>query len=430
MGSVIGESGKTRVFQVTGTESSPLIIAPQARKWIKGDFGDKTFQILVSSDAGQKVVLKGSDGNSLSATGLMTRYSGGTLLRSGILSVSGNALGQNWVGLLTAPQERTAPAFVVEDPKPLSLGNPAYGPTTQPFLLFVDTKSAASDDLTYGVIDIGSQRTLTLRHGLGQRKIRPPKAMAQGDVPAKFEAFDNDFRPPTPGGVSPSGKGFACLIKTGEGTLEIDSDMRELALAEDEGLGTKAIDGAHHLGGTFVKEGALIVRGGEATVPGDHFRGSLGRVWKSFQGSSSLTAYDSFERIRLRENALVVDDPYYVFYSFYNPLRIGKGARVLLDRSQFFSALNTEADSLFEVAGYTLGGVTHYPQIAVTLNGNNSTVDGLLKGAFHLVLDSRRGKRHPVGYEHKYKEEDAVLFLNNPENRIFDRGETLVSTGH
>ena len=340
-GAVKGESGKARVLQLTAADSSSLVVAPGAQKSINGDTGNGNFQLLVSSDAGRKVVVRGSNGDNPSEEEYRTHYSGGTLIRGGVLSAANDALGQRWVGILSAPYSTNAPTLATDGPFSLTLGS--AGAAAQPLLLFVESEDAGHDRLTYGIIDTPDQQQLILRHGLGQRQVKLPRAMAMGDELAKIEAFDNDFD------GSPSGKGFVRLVKTGKGTLTIDSDVRthNLAAAGDKGLEARALDGAHHLGGTDVQEGSLVVRGGEAKVPGDHFRGSLGRVWTSFQGSGSLADTEPFSRGLLREKALHTESNY-VFYHFYNPLWIRKGASVAVDRSQIFSQLNTEAGSTFE----------------------------------------------------------------------------------
>ena len=428
-GAVKGESGKARVLQLTAAGSSSLVVAPGAQKSINGDTGNGNFQLLVSSDAGRKVVVRGSNGDNPSEEEYRTHYSGGTLIRSGVLSAANDALGQRWVGILSAPHSADAPALAADGPLSLTLGS--AGAIAQPLLLFVESEDARNDRLTYGIIDTPDQQGLSLRHGLGQRQVKLPRAMTLGDELAKLEAFDNDFY------GSPSGKGFVRLVKTGKGTLTIDSDVRmpNLAAAGDKGLEARALDGAHHLGGTDVQEGSLVVHGGEFKVPGDHFRGSLGRVWASFQGSASLADTEPFSRGLLREKALHTESNY-VFYHFYNPLWIRKGASVAVDRSQIFSQLNTEAGSMFEAKPYAVGGQLHYPHVVVTLDGNDSHVDGLLKGQFHLVLDSRLGKRHPKGFTFQNENDpqlnsgrNSTLFLNNPDNKIFAEGETLVVNG-
>ena len=50
------------------------------------------------------------------------------------------------------------------------------------------------------------------------------------------------------------------------------------------------MDGAHHRGGTLVESGTVQVDGGNAKIPADHFRGSLGKIWTAFQGSGSSMA--------------------------------------------------------------------------------------------------------------------------------------------
>ncbi|WP_298779814.1 hypothetical protein [uncultured Fretibacterium sp.] len=428
-GAVKGESGKARMLQLTATGSSPLVVAPGVQKSIEGDTGNGNFQLLVSSDAGRKVVVRGSNGDNSSEEEYRTHYSGGTLICGGVLSAANDALGQRWVGILSAPSSTNAPALATDGPLPLTLGSAEA--IAQPLLLFVASGDAGDDRLTYGIIDTPDQQELLLRHGLGQRQVKLPSAKAVGDDLAKLEAFDNDFY------GSPSGKGFVRLVKTGKGTLTIDSDVRtpNLAAAEDKGLEARALDGAHHLGGTDVREGSLVIRGGEFKVPGDHFRGSLGRVWASFLGSGSLADTEPFSQGRLREKALHTESNY-VFYHFYNPLWIRKGASVAVDRSQIFSQLNTEAGSTFEAKSYAVGGQLHYPYVVVTLDGNDSHVNGVLKGAFHLVLDSRIGKRHPKGFTFQDENDlqlssgrNSTLFLNNPDNEIFAEGETLVANG-
>ena len=185
-----------------------------------------------------------------------------------------------------------------------------------------------------------------------------------------------------------------------------------------------AVDGAHHRGGTVVEAGVLQVDGGNASARGDHFRGSLGKVWTSFQGSASAMAnpYDpaSYVAAAVAAGAL------------YNPLFIQNDAKVMVNRSQFFSDFNVAKDATFHVDEYTLMGDNYNPQIAVTLDRKDSKADGLLEGKFDLVLSSVLAAARPnndpttpaIGNDGQ-----AIFFINNPENKIFDKGETLVANG-
>ena len=120
---------------------------------------------------------------------------------------------QRWVGILSAPYSTNAPTLATDGPFSLTLGS--AGAAAQPLLLFVESEDAGHDRLTYGIIDTPDQQQLILRHGLGQRQVKLPRAMAMGDELAKIEAFDNDFD----GFLS--GKGFVRLVKTGKGLYTV-----------------------------------------------------------------------------------------------------------------------------------------------------------------------------------------------------------------
>ena len=85
------------------------------------------------------------------------------------------------------------------------------------------------------------------------------------------------------------------LVKTGNGMMRIYGSAQAATLAENAThasnisvAGTHyALDGAFHRGGTTVVDGTLQMVAGVGTVDADHFRGSLGKTWKEYQGSKN-----------------------------------------------------------------------------------------------------------------------------------------------
>ena len=188
------------------------------------------------------------------------------------------------------------------------------------------------------------------------------------------------------------------------------------------------MDGAFHRGGTTVVDGTLQMVAGVGTVDADHFRGSLGKTWKEYQGSKNTYA-------PAKGNANFVEAANHV--DIYNPLRVEEKGKVIVDRSQFFDDFNIVKGGVFEADDYLIAGKKFYPQIAVVLHQKNSNVDGLLKGNFDLILDAKeantlRPKDDPKD-DGIAKPQQAVFYINS-ENEIGgngagEKGDTLVSTG-
>lgn len=384
-------------------------------------------QVLVNDgmDEPGTVVMSASNGNAPTAAANMTNYRGGTVLYGGTLGVThNNALGLSWVGAVANPVMADSPVFRVQDVDVLQLGvNAPDGttPTVQPFFMFIDNATAADQNrLTYVTFEapnvVDNLQGLRLHHGLAQRT---DSVFTDGNG-----AADTPVAPAALGGNG----GFARLIKTGKGMMWINGDTS--ALNANEGASTAAVDGAYHRGGTVVREGTLQMDGGNAAVPNDHFRGALGRIWNSHSNVAlvPVTPYDArqyFENVRLAG-------------ALYNPLWIEGEARVIVNRSQFFSDFNVASGAVFQSNSYTLAGTNYNPQIAVTLDRKDSKVDGLLEGNLDLVVFSTnpaatdRPNNHaqdPALSGATAANGQAILYVNNAENKIFAGGETLVADG-
>mgnify|MGYP000847283309 FL=1 len=384
-------------------------------------------QVAVNTaDAKGKVVMKASDGdNPTGAT--MTEYTGGTVQESGTLGVTnGNALGQAWVGVVGNYDKGDAPVFQMEGVNELQLGftDPNNNQTDQPFFLLADTTVPTAPtlltDLRY--VTLNSEQTsvsnkgIMLQDGLCQRDYVAPTYVvgAGADTLAAVNAQ-------TPW--------FVRLTKTGNGRLWVNGGNAILAPNSGSLL---PVDGLHHLGGTVVEGGLLEVLGGRSSALVDHFRGSLGRMWAAFtvDGAAvpAIAPMDPYT-----PNQYVANTPAAGF--FYNPLFIKNDAKVIVDRSQFFTDFNVEKDAGFRASDYMLMGANYNPQIAVLLDANYSKADGLLEGEFDLVLFSQNlaaGSRPTAGHGQNPALGNAgqsIFFINKAENKIFDKGETLVANG-
>lgn len=119
--------------------------------------------------------------------------------------------------------------------------------------------------------------------------------------------------------------------------------------------------------------------------------------------------------------------------ALYNPLWVQNDAKVMVNRSQFFSDFNIAKAATFHVDEYTLKGTNYNPQVTVTLDGNDSLADGLLEGKFDLVLASNAAAARPANTHPQSgainSPAQAIFFINKPENKIFAEGETLVANG-
>lgn len=358
----------------------------------------------------------------------MTAYTGGTVQMHGVLGVTNNnSLGQRWVGVFGNLAETKAPVFQVEgvDKVYLGVNDPTPAMTQQPFFLMFDNTAGGDPltNLTYVKVKADAVSTklqgLWLMHGLDQVAYTVPNPFDAG----VYGAGANDTLISAADGSS---TGFVRLIKQGKGSLFINGDTTALEAAP-MALPYDAVDGAHHRGGTVVEAGVLQVDGGNASVRNDHFRGSLGKVWARFQGSASTMANPYDPASYLAAAVGIAGNG-----ALYNPLFILNDAKVMVNRSQFFSDFNVAKDATFHVDEYTLAGTNYNPQIAVTLDQKDSKADGLLEGKFDLVLNSilaaSRPANHPVSTAIN-NDGQAIFFINNPENKIFASGDTLVANG-
>ena len=105
-----------------------------------------------------------------------------------MLSAANDALGQRWVGILSTPYSTNAPTLATDGPLSLTLGS--AGAVAQPLLLFVESEDAGNERLTYGIVDTPDQQELILRHGLGQRQVKLPRAMAGYREGAKGQLYE------------------------------------------------------------------------------------------------------------------------------------------------------------------------------------------------------------------------------------------------
>lgn len=388
--------------------------------------GANNVQVLVNDtmDEPGTVVIKASNGDAPDAAGNMTNYLGGTVLYGGTLGVThNNALGLRWVGAVANPVLANSPVFRVQDVDVLQLGvnAPDATPTIQPFFMFIDNATVADQDrLTYVTFEApnvsDNLQGLRLHHGLAQRT---DSAFADNGGAADT--------PVAPAALVGNG-GFARLIKTGKGMMWINGDTA--ALNANEAASTAAVDGAYHRGGTVVREGTLQMDGGNASVANDHFRGALGRIWNS-HSNVALTPANPYNARHYFANVRAGG-------ALYNPLSIEGDARVIVNRSQFFSDFNVASGAVFHSNSYTLAGTNYNPQIAVTLDRKDSKVEGLLEGNLDLVVFStnpavtdrpNNDPQDPALSAATSTNGQAVLYLNNAENKIYDKGETLVAEG-
>ncbi|WP_233572715.1 hypothetical protein [Fretibacterium sp. OH1220_COT-178] len=436
-----------QILQLNADAGNTVTLAPRAtgNKVFQESVAARAVQVLVNNGNSGKVVIRASNGDDPKVVGgndYFTRYHGGTVQMGGTLGVTNNnALGQRWVGVVGSRTEARAPVFQVEEVDKLQLGvnDPKNRPTFQPFFLMRNTADGgAAADLRYVKVNADAVSSklqgLTLHHGLSQRNFGAPASGAGTANDTFVTAAD-----------AAAGE-FVRLIKQGKGSLFINGDTTSLAAAA-EGMvalpdewalagirGYKAVDGAHHQGGTVVEAGILQVDAGNASVPNDHFRGSLGKVWAAFQGSLSATAtpYDPASYLaRVIESAPAAADGA-AGGAIYNPLFILNDAKVMVNRSQFFSDFNVAKDATFHVDEYTLAGTNYNPQIAVTLDDNDSKADGLLEGKFDLVLNSISAVNFPTNAPRSAAinvDAQAIFFINNPDNKIFASGDTLVANG-
>ncbi len=360
-------------------------------------------------------------------------FGGGTVLLGGKLGLTrGNSIGQGWVGIMGRAKDK-APVLMGYGVDSLILGHTdpkgLIVAGRQPLYLLagaVDDAGPALDALRYAVVDStpnsssGALQGLEFRDGLAQLDVAAIGAVIAGPIAPTGDTAGR----------------FVRLVKTGNGMMRIYGSAQAATLAANAthasniSVASKhfALDGAFHRGGTTVVDGTLQMIAGVGTVNGDHFRGSLGRTWVPYQGSSAAYApADGHANFVKPANHADI----------YNPLRVEEKGKVILDRSQFFDDFNIVKGGVFQADDYLIGGKKFYPQIAVVLHQKNSNVDGLLKGNFDLILDAKdavalRPKDDPKD-DGIAKPQQAVFYINS-ENEIGgngagEKGDTLVSTG-
>lgn len=439
LGSVTTTVNFLQVLQLNADKGNTVTLAPSAtgNKVFQESAVARVMQVVVNNDNEGKVVIKASNGDDPKVSGVnnwFTRYHGGTVQMGGTLGVTNNnALGQRWVGVVGSRTVAKAPVFQVEEVDKLQLGvnDPANQPTFQPFFLMFNTADGgAATDLRYVKVNADAVSSklqgLTLHHGLDQRKYNGAAQPASGAGAADdtFVALADAL-----------GTEYVRLIKQGKGSLFINGDTTSIAAAAENAValpdawgatvvGYRPVDGAHHQGGTIVEGGVLQVDAGNASVRNDHFRGSLGKVWSAFEGSLSTMA-NPYDPASYRTSAVATG-------ALYNPLFILNDARVMVNRSQFFSDFNVAKDATFHVDEYTLAGTNYNPQIAVTLDQKDSKADGLLEGKFDLVLSSILAVSRPTNDDPNpaiTNDGQAIFFINNPDNKVFASGDTLVANG-
>lgn len=411
------------VLKFIPTAEQVLDVAPAAGKRIV-DGANKALQLMVDGEG--KVILRGSN-NDNPTNAIYTSFDS-TLVKSGTLTVTNNdSLSNGWVALAVSATEAKAPVFGTETATEVLLGGanwPGVNKDQPLYLAFVSADNPWDPDkpeykkLTYAVVDTVLGGNLKLNDGIDQRFLHAESADldagTNGDNLASVDAFPNGDK---------AVMGFARLIKTGEGSLVIQPEATTYAV---DGKDRRAVDGAHHRGGTVVKEGIIEVIGGNAPTgnKGSHFRASLGRTWNAFNGSE-LAPAGNFDPKWFKEN---------VSSDLYNPLFIKDKAKVVLDRSQFFSDFNTDKETVFEGKFYLQPAprLEFYPQIAVTLDRKDSHAKGLLKGDFDLVVFSANANERPSNDpQHSGITDDAqsIFFIDNEENQIGEKRETLVANG-
>lgn len=446
LGSVKTDGGASpnflQVLQLNADKGNTVTLAPSAtgNKVFQESAVGRVMQVVVNNDNEGKVVIKASNGDDPKVSGAnnwFTRYHGGTVQMGGTLGVTNNnALGQRWVGVVGSRTVAKAPVFQVEEVDKLQLGvnDPANQPTFQPFFLMFNTADGgAATDLRYVKVNADAVSSklqgLALHHGLDQRKYNG------GTHPVSGAGLANDTFVAL---QDAAGTEYVRLIKQGKGSLFINGDTASIAAQGENAIalpdawaatvvGYRPVDGAHHQGGTIVEGGVLQVDGGNASVRNDHFRGSLGKVWSEFQGSFSAMA-NPYDPASYLTAAVGVGGN----GALYNPLFILNDAKVMVNRSQFFSDFNIAKGATFHVDEYTLAGTNYNPQIAVTLDRKDSKADGLLEGKFDLVLNSIFAANRPTNDPENpaiKNDGQAIFFINNPDNKIFALGDTLVANG-
>lgn len=438
-----GKAGKTtgkidftadHLYLKGAAKDDVLDVAPKDGKMLNGN---DDAQIVVNAEGEEgKVILRGANkDNPLAAT--RNVFAGGTVLMGGTLGLTNsNAIGQGWVGVM-GRGEKSAPVLMGEGVDSLIFGHTDPDGTVvvagrQPlYLLWADQATAGpkENELRYVVVDstpssmAGALQGLEFRDGLAQLDMVKPTLQAAKDVPVK-PATETD-------------RHYLRLVKTGNGMMKIYGSAKDTSLATDAthvagnaSVAGKhfALDGAFHRGGTTVVDGTLQVIAGAGAVNNDHFRGSLGRTWVPYQGSSA--AYAPADG-----NANFVKVANHV--DIYNPLRVEGKGKVIVDRSQFFDDFNIVTGGVFEADDYLIAGKKFYPQIAIFLHQKNSVADGLLKGNFDLILEAKgAGTLRPDDDKKDdglIDPQQAVLYING-ENEIGgngagEKGDTLVSTG-
>lgn len=360
-------------------------------------------------------------------------FGGGTVLLGGKLGLTrGNSIGQGWVGIMGRAKDK-APVLMGYGVDSLILGHTdpkgLIVAGRQPLYLLagaVADAGPALNELRYAVVDSTPNSSSGALQGLEFRD-----GLAQLDVAAIGAALAGPIAP-----TGDTAGRFVRLVKTGNGMMRIYGSAQAATLAANATHASNisvasthfALDGAFHRGGTTVVDGTLQMIAGVGTVPGDHFRGSLGKTWKEYQGSKCAYA-------PAKGNANFVDAANHV--DIYNPLRVEEKGKVILDRSQFFDDFNIVKGGTFQADDYLIAGKKFYPQIAIFLHQKNSVADGLLKGNFDLILEAKgAGTLRPDDDKKDdglIDPQQAVLYING-ENEIGgngagEKGDTLVSTG-
>ena len=446
-----GKAGKTtgtidftldHLYLKGATADDVLTVAPGKDKALTGKvgIGDNDAQIIVNVEGEEgKVVLKGANGdNPVADDAKRNVFAGGTVLMGGTLGLTNsNAIGQAWVGVM-GRGEKKAPVLMGEGVDSLIFGHTDPKDTVivagrQPlYLLWADQATAGpgEKELRYVHVDstpnsaAGALQGLEFRDGLAQLDmVKPTPKPAAKDDPVK-PATDTSMH-------------YLRLVKTGNGMMKIYGSAKAANLAGDAthvggnaSVAGKhfALDGAFHRGGTTVMDGTLQMIAGAGAVKEDHFRGSLGKTWKEYQGSKNT--YNTADGKANFANPVNHDD-------LYNPLLVEGKGKVIVDRSQFFDDFNIVKGGVFEADDYLIAGTKFYPQIAVVLHQKNSNVDGLLKGNFDLIVDAREaGTLRPDDdpkSEGIVERQQAILYLNGENeiggNGVGAEGDTLVSTG-
>ena len=425
---VTGAAG-LEVLRLNATEGNVVTIAPVAANVLPAPLNaaqrlmsaaPANLQVLVNGNEERgKVVIKASAGDNPIDNATMTHYLGGTVLADGTLGVThANSLGQRWIAVRGNPDPALAPVFRTEEVNEVQFGlkDPKGDETRQPFYLLYDAFAGVENDaLRYATLNVeqtsSSNNGLMLHHGLDQRTYTAA-GIVDGGVDTSLAAANTE-----------TADTYVRLTKTGTGRVWVNGGNPNLAPNAASEL---PLDGMFHRGGTVVDGGLLEVTGGLSANPVDHFRGALGKFWTKFEGSLStpVVPYDPRQYQGAVLNAGLI----------YNPLFINNDARVKVNRSQYFSDFNVAEKASFTANNYTLAAANYNPQIAVTLDRKYSKANGLLEGEFDLVVfssnpaDANRPSNDPQNPAIT-NDAQAVLFINNPENKIFASGDTLVANG-